>query len=53
MALVQVASGSNLLLAYSGSTEFSSDDTPSGTDQETVYIGSSHSKKFTLNIISS
>ncbi|KAH9897871.1 ribonuclease T2 [Cubamyces lactineus] len=48
-----VASGSNLLLAYSGSTEFSSDDTPSGTDQETVYIGSSHSKKFTLNIVSS
>ena len=53
MALVQVASGSNLLLAYSGSTDFSSDDTPSGSAQETVYAGSSHSQTFTLNIVSS
>ncbi|KAI0332882.1 RNase Gf29 [Cubamyces sp. BRFM 1775] len=48
-----VASGGNLLLAYSGSTDFSSDDTPSGSAQETVYAGSSHSQTFTLNIVSS
>ncbi|KAI0657023.1 RNase Gf29 [Cubamyces menziesii] len=48
-----VVSESNLLLAYAGSTDFSSDDTPSGSTQEMVYTGSSHSKTFTLNIISS
>ncbi|CDO73108.1 hypothetical protein BN946_scf185007.g162 [Trametes cinnabarina] len=50
---LQVTSGGNLLLAYSGSTTFSSDKTPSGTDQETVYTGGSHSKTYTLSIISS
>ena len=53
MRVLQVTSGSNLMLAYQGSTDFSSDATPSGTDQETVYTGTSHSKTYTLNIISS
>ena len=48
-----VTSGSDLLLAYSGSTSFSSDATPSGSTQQTVYTGSSHSKTFTLSIVSS
>ncbi|RPD65087.1 ribonuclease T2 [Lentinus tigrinus ALCF2SS1-7] len=48
-----VTSGSNLLLAVSGSTSFSSDATPSGTTQETVFTGTSHSKSYTLQIVSS
>ncbi|KAI0718938.1 ribonuclease T2 [Cerioporus squamosus] len=48
-----VTSGSSLLLAVSGSTAFSSDATPSGTAQETVFTGSSHSKTYTLSIVSS
>ncbi|EJF67147.1 ribonuclease T2 [Dichomitus squalens LYAD-421 SS1] len=48
-----VSSGSDLLLAFGGSTAFSADDTPSGSTQETVYTGSSHSETFTLSIVSS
>ncbi|KAI0756483.1 ribonuclease T2 [Daedaleopsis nitida] len=48
-----VTSGSNLLLAVSGSTAFSSDVSPSGSAQETVFTGSSHSKTYTLSIMSS
>ncbi|KAI0800756.1 ribonuclease T2 [Fomes fomentarius] len=48
-----VTSGSSLLLAFSGSTAFSSDATPSGSTQETVFTGSSHSKTYTLSIVSS
>ncbi|KAI0639927.1 ribonuclease T2 [Trametes polyzona] len=48
-----VTSGGNLLLAFSGSTSFSSDATPSGTAQETVFTGGSHSKQYTLSITSS
>ena len=47
-----VTSGSDLLLAFGGSTTFSSDATPSGTAQETVFTGSSHSKTYTLSIVS-
>ncbi|EIN13900.1 ribonuclease T2 [Punctularia strigosozonata HHB-11173 SS5] len=45
-----VSSGSKLLLAYDGSTKWSSDDTPSGSDQETVYTGSSHDESFKISI---
>ncbi|KIM82368.1 hypothetical protein PILCRDRAFT_785988 [Piloderma croceum F 1598] len=48
-----VTSGSNLLLAFSGSTAFSSDGTPSGQTQETVFTGSSHSVDYTLAITAS
>ncbi|EIW64001.1 ribonuclease T2 [Trametes versicolor FP-101664 SS1] len=48
-----VSSGGSLLLASSGSTSFSSDATPSGSTQETVFTGSSHSKSYTLSIVSS
>lgn len=47
-----VSSGGNLLLAFSGSTAWTSDSTPSGTDQETVFTGSSHSSDYTLSIVS-
>ncbi|TFY83483.1 hypothetical protein EWM64_g526 [Hericium alpestre] len=43
-----VTSGSNLLLAFQGSTKFSSDASPSGQAQETVFTGSSHSVEFSL-----
>ncbi|KAI0652379.1 ribonuclease T2-like protein [Trametes meyenii] len=46
-------SGGDLLLSFSGSTAFSSDSTPSGSDQESVFTGSSHSKQYTLSIVSS
>nr|BAD90810.1 RNase Gf29 [Grifola frondosa]BAD90811.1 RNase Gf29 [Grifola frondosa] len=48
-----VSSGSDLLLGFQGSTAFSSDSTPSGTDQEPVFTGSSHSKTYTLAIVAS
>ncbi|KAI0361063.1 RNase Gf29 [Trametes cingulata] len=48
-----VTSGGNLLLAFSGSTAFSSDSTPSGSDQEAVFAGSSHSNQYTLAIVPS
>nr|BAC21194.1 ribonuclease T2 [Hericium erinaceus]BAD12140.1 ribonuclease T2 [Hericium erinaceus] len=47
-----VTSGSNLLLAFQGSTAFSSDASPSGQAQETVFTGSSHSVQFSLTLIS-
>jgi ribonuclease T2 len=46
-----VTSGSTLLLASGGSTSFSSDGTPSGTIQLTVFTGSSHSTSYTLSIV--
>lgn len=51
--LAQVSSGSSLLLAFSGSTAFSSDASPSGDAQETVFTGNSHSKAYTLAIVAS
>ncbi|KAI0778700.1 RNase Gf29 [Trametes elegans] len=48
-----VTSGGDLLLAFAGDTAFSSDSTPSGTTQQTVFVGSDHSKKFTLSIVGS
>ncbi|KAJ3477064.1 hypothetical protein NLI96_g10720 [Meripilus lineatus] len=47
-----VTSGSKLLLAFSGSTAFTSDSTPSGTVQQTVFTGSSHSVDYTISIVS-
>ncbi|KAA1468104.1 ribonuclease T2 [Dentipellis sp. KUC8613] len=47
-----VSSGGNLLLAFDGSTEFSSSAKPSGQDQETVFTGSSHAVTFNLALIS-
>jgi ribonuclease T2 len=44
-------SGSQLLLAYSGSTAWTSDAVPSGTVQQTVYTGSSHASDYTLTIV--
>lgn len=46
-----VSSGGTLLLAFEGSTAFTSDSTPSGTDQETVFTGSAHSKDYTIEIV--
>ncbi|KZO93975.1 ribonuclease Le37 [Calocera viscosa TUFC12733] len=43
-----VSSGSQLLLAYQGSTSFSADAVPSGETQETVYTGTSYSKTLSL-----
>jgi ribonuclease T2 len=40
------------LLAYQGSSAFSSDDTPSGSTVETVYTGAGHSVTFSLAITS-
>ncbi|KAI8981149.1 ribonuclease T2 [Trametes punicea] len=48
-----VTSGGNLLLSYSGSTKFSSERAPSGTDEETVYTDDSHSETYTLSIVAS
>lgn len=48
-----VSSGGKLLLVFSGSTAFTSDGTPSGTDQETVFTGSSHAADYTLSIVAS
>ncbi|KAG6889986.1 hypothetical protein C0995_012946 [Termitomyces sp. Mi166 len=45
-------SGSNLLVAYGGSTAFSSTGVPSDTTVYTVYTGSSHAQDYTLSIIS-
>ncbi|KAI0081055.1 RNase Gf29 [Panus rudis PR-1116 ss-1] len=45
------SSGGNLLLTFQGSTAFTSDKTPSGSDQETVFTGSSHSADYTLQIV--
>jgi ribonuclease T2 len=47
-----VSSGGSLLVAYSGSTAFTSDGTPSGTTVYNVYTGSSHSVDFNLAIVS-
>ena len=47
---MQVSSGGNLLLSFDGSTSFTSDNVPSGTAQETVFTGSSHSQDFSLVI---
>ncbi|KAL4267939.1 RNase T2 family protein [Pleurotus pulmonarius] len=46
-----VTSGSNLLLASSGSTAWGSDGTPSGSTVFTVFTGSSHSQDYTLTIV--
>ncbi|KZT43858.1 ribonuclease T2 [Sistotremastrum suecicum HHB10207 ss-3] len=43
-----VTSGSQLLIAFGGSTSFSSDGVPSGTVQETVFTGTGHSKAFSI-----
>ncbi|KAI0783293.1 ribonuclease T2 [Abortiporus biennis] len=48
-----VSSGGNLLLAFGGSTSFTSDGTPSGTVQQTVFTGTSHSADYNLLIVSS
>ncbi|KAH8120043.1 RNase Gf29 [Phellopilus nigrolimitatus] len=45
-----VNSGNDILLAFNGSSAFSSDTVPSGTTQEAVYTGSSHDQDFTLVI---
>jgi ribonuclease T2 len=50
-SLVQVQSGGKLLLASSGSTAWTSDKTPSGTTQETVFTGNSHAQDFTIAIV--
>ncbi|KIP11112.1 hypothetical protein PHLGIDRAFT_64365 [Phlebiopsis gigantea 11061_1 CR5-6] len=47
-----VSSSGSLLLAYSGSTSWTSDASPSGTTQETVYTGTSHSVDYTIAIVS-
>ncbi|KAI0348284.1 ribonuclease T2 [Trametopsis cervina] len=47
-----VTSGGNLLLAFGGSTAWTSDGTPSGSTQETVFTGSSHSQDYTISIVS-
>lgn len=47
---MQVSSGGSLLLAFGGSTSFTSDAVPSGTTQEAVFTGSSHSQDFSLVI---
>ncbi|KZV89341.1 ribonuclease T2 [Exidia glandulosa HHB12029] len=47
-----VTSGSRTLLAFNGSTAFSSDAVPSGTVQETVFTGSSHSQAYQLVVTS-
>lgn len=46
--LTQVSSGDSLLLAFEGSTAFTSDSVPSGTAQETVFTGSDRAQDFTL-----
>lgn len=48
----QVASGSQLLLAFGGSTAWTSDGTPSGTVQETIFTGSGHAVDYTIAIVS-
>ncbi|KAF5312892.1 hypothetical protein D9619_002613 [Psilocybe cf. subviscida] len=52
-AFSAISSGGTLLLSYGGSTAFSSDGSPSGTTVYTVYTGSSHTKTYTLSIVSS
>lgn len=47
-----VSSGGSLLLASGGSTAFTSDATPSGSTQQTVFTGSSHAVDFTISIVS-
>ncbi|KDR85702.1 hypothetical protein GALMADRAFT_234739 [Galerina marginata CBS 339.88] len=47
-----VTSGSNLLLASDGSTDFSSDGSPSGSTVFTVFTGTSHTNDYTLSIVS-
>lgn len=47
----QVSSSGHLLLASGGSTAWTSDTTPSGTDAMKVYTGSSRDADFTLSIV--
>lgn len=47
-----VSSGGQLLLAFQGSTSWTSDKTPSGTDQEAVFTGTGHSVDYTIAIVS-
>lgn len=46
-----VSSGGNLLLAFGGSTAFSSDGVPSGASAVTVFAGSKHSQDYTLSLV--
>ncbi|KAI0275119.1 ribonuclease T2-like protein [Gloeopeniophorella convolvens] len=46
-----VSSGGNTLIAYQGSTAFSSSSTPSGNTQETVFTGSGQNQHFTLALV--
>ena len=48
-----VSQGGQLLLAFGGSTNWSADNTPSGSDQETLYAGADHDATTTLAIVSS
>nr|VWO94283.1 Ribonuclease T2 [Ganoderma boninense] len=48
-----VSSGGKLLLAYQGSTSWSADSVPSGSDQETVYADGGHDETITFAIVSS
>ncbi|KAM5536034.1 hypothetical protein V8D89_010292 [Ganoderma adspersum] len=47
-----VSQGGQLLLAYDGSTDWSADDVPSGSDQQTVYADADHDETTTLAIVS-
>ncbi|KAF7365959.1 Ribonuclease Le37 [Mycena venus] len=49
--ILQVQSGSQLLLASGGSTAFSSDGVPSGETVFSVFTGSSHAHAYTLAIV--
>lgn len=51
LSIQKVSSSGNLLLAFGGSTSFTSDSSPSGTDQETVFTGSGHSVDYTISIV--
>ena len=44
--------GGQLLLAYQGSTDWSADNVPSGSDQETVFADADHDETVTLAIVS-
>lgn len=47
-----VSSGGDLLLAFDGSTSWTSDSTPSGDTQESVFTGTGHASDYTLAIVS-
>ncbi|EJD37105.1 ribonuclease T2 [Auricularia subglabra TFB-10046 SS5] len=47
-----VSSGGKTLLAFNGSTTFSSDAVPSGTTQQKVFVGSGHSQTYQLVVAS-